>query len=227
MGVLLPWHRSSAGGIVSPPALCRRRVPAPRYSLSPLEILSILLFRWRLEAPVAPFLGSRGCFDFQHNLVPGSTEINVPERFHQCATSRERDDFTPFLSGTDPSAAFPWAAPVCRPLPASVAGGGMSEQQIHCFIGPNDAIQRDLDRLERWDHANLMKFSQAKCKVLHLGHSSPSHKSRLGGERMGSSPEEKGFGVVVDEKLNTSQLSGQAERVGGVQPREEKAPGRL
>ena len=68
-----------------------------------------------------------------------------------------------------------------------------------------EALQRDLARLEHWAIVNGMQFNKSQGWIPPLGQSNAGHRHQLGEEQLESSPAARDLGVLVDSKLSMSQ----------------------
>jgi len=68
-----------------------------------------------------------------------------------------------------------------------------------------EALQRDLDRMEHQAIISGMNCNKNKCQILHLGWSNSRHRYKLGEEWLASSPAARDLGLLADSRLSVSQ----------------------
>ncbi|RMC22425.1 hypothetical protein DUI87_00739 [Hirundo rustica rustica] len=74
------------------------------------------------------------------------------------------------------------------------------------------ALQRDLDRLEQRAEAKGVRFNEAKCQILPLGHNNPTQCYRLG-QCLESCPAEKGDAGQQHLNSNCAQVAKKAKGI--------------
>ncbi|KAJ7426595.1 hypothetical protein WISP_14484 [Willisornis vidua] len=85
------------------------------------------------------------------------------------------------------------------------------------LLESRNALQEDLNSLDRWPKASCMSLNKATCWVLHFHHKKPRHHYRLEEEWLESCLAEKDLGVLVNGWLNMSQQCAQvAKKASGI-----------
>ena len=69
----------------------------------------------------------------------------------------------------------------------------------------HDTFQSDLDKLVEWSNAWQMKFNFDKCKIMHVGREICQEPYNMGGQMLDVIEKEKDLGVVVSNKLGSSE----------------------
>ncbi|KAK4818370.1 hypothetical protein QYF61_011662 [Mycteria americana] len=134
-------------------------------------------------------------------------KLIVPSEFKP--TSPERGWFIPPFGGN------PWWVYLAAAIPALLVTILIfMDQQITAVI-----VNRKEHKLKvapmpgvQLAGANCVRFNEAQCQVLHLGHSNPRQRCRLGEEWLESCPAEKDLGVLVNSQLNMSQQCAQVAK---------------
>lgn len=66
------------------------------------------------------------------------------------------------------------------------------------------SLQRDLETLEQWSRKWLLKFNEAKCKIMYFGRDNPEHKYKIGTTELKKVTEEKDLGVHITNDAKPS-----------------------
>lgn len=94
----------------------------------------------------------------------------------------------------------------------------------------NEALKKDLHRLEHWAIVNVVKFNEIRCWILHLGWSNTGHKYKLGEDWLENSPADRDPGVLASRhsKLSSSVFCSQEGKPHPTQghPTQHHHPGR-
>ena len=75
------------------------------------------------------------------------------------------------------------------------------KSKLRGFDGQN-ALQRDLIRVQEWAQKWKMEFNVDKCKIMHFGKNNPKSIYTMGGSTLKTTDAERDLGITIDDRLD-------------------------